>query len=80
MRRWRVAGPVTLVVAAMALAGCGAGNDAGGDSGSGRLTVVTTVAPITSIAANIGGDKVSITGKDFMPELLKRIAIENIPM
>jgi len=30
------------------------------------LAVVTTVAPITSIAANIGGDKVSITG--LVPE------------
>jgi ABC-type Zn uptake system ZnuABC Zn-binding protein ZnuA len=33
---------------------------------SGRLRVVTTVAPLTSIAANIGGDRVQITG--IVPE------------
>ena len=62
---WRVAGPVTLFLVALGLAGCG-GSGAGGDSGSDGLAVVTTVAPITSIAANIGGDKVSITG--LVPE------------
>lgn len=61
----RAAGPVLPLVAALALAGCGA-SDASGDTGSDGLTVVTTVAPITSIAANIGGDKVSITG--LVPE------------
>ena len=47
----------------MALAGCAASE---ADSGDGKLAVVTTVAPITSIAANVGGDKVSITG--LVPE------------
>ncbi|MEO5608624.1 MAG: metal ABC transporter substrate-binding protein [Ornithinibacter sp.] len=67
----RVAGLVTIVLAAGAGAAC-AGSDAegagggGGDAGGERLAVVTTVAPITSIAANIGGDKVSITG--LVPE------------
>lgn len=65
MRIRRAAGPVPLALAALALAGC-AGSDAGGDSGGHGLAVVTTVAPITSIAANIGGDKVSITG--LVPE------------
>lgn len=50
----------------MVLAGCGGSNDTGGDTGDSQLAVVTTVAPITSIAANIGGDKVSITG--LVPE------------
>ncbi|MFL6181734.1 MAG: metal ABC transporter substrate-binding protein [Actinomycetes bacterium] len=36
------------------------------DSNSGQLKVATTVAPITSIAANIGGDKVDIEG--IVPE------------
>ncbi len=51
---------------AMASAGCGG---AGGDAtaaGDARLDVGTTVAPITSIAANIGGDRVKITG--IVPE------------
>ncbi len=56
-----------LVCAAAALTtGCG---DAAGDAsraGDGRLAVGTTVAPITSIAANIGGDRVKITG--IVPE------------
>jgi ABC-type Zn uptake system ZnuABC Zn-binding protein ZnuA len=48
---------------AAALAGCGS---AGVASDDGRLQVGTTVAPITSIAANIGGDRVKITG--IVPE------------
>jgi ABC-type Zn uptake system ZnuABC Zn-binding protein ZnuA len=60
--RWLLAGVVT--AAAAAFAGCGA--DAGGTSDDGRLQVGTTVAPITSIAANIGGDRVHITG--LVPE------------
>ena len=41
-------------------------SDSQNEAASGLLTVVTTVAPITSIAANIGGDRVSITG--LVPE------------
>ena len=55
-----------LVAAAALLAGCG---DEAGDAASaadGRLAVGTTVAPITSIASNIGGDRVKITG--IVPE------------
>lgn len=48
-----------------AVAGCGDdGSDAA--SGGGTLSVATTVATITSIAANIGGDRVRITG--IVPE------------
>jgi ABC-type Zn uptake system ZnuABC Zn-binding protein ZnuA len=43
--------------------GCGDDASSGGD---GRLSVATTVAPITSIAAQIGGDRVRITG--IVPE------------
>ena len=51
------------------LAGCSA--DAAGDAAddttrSGALEVVTTVAPITSIVSNIGGDRISVTG--IVPE------------
>jgi len=47
--------------------GCGDDSSDSGSSGSAKqLAVGTTVAPITSIAANIGGDKVKITG--IVPE------------
>ena len=53
-------------LSALALAGCtavltacGASSNATGDD---RLTVVSTVAPITSIAANVIGDKARIVG------------------
>jgi ABC-type Zn uptake system ZnuABC Zn-binding protein ZnuA len=51
-----------------AVGGCGDQASSGGDrSPAGtRLNVGTTVAPITSIAANIGGDRVKITG--IVPE------------
>jgi ABC-type Zn uptake system ZnuABC Zn-binding protein ZnuA len=58
--RWLLAGVAT--VAAVVSGGCG--DDAA--SSDGRLQVATTVAPITSIAANIGGDRVRITG--IVPE------------
>src|SRR4051794_6154905 len=48
---------------AAAIGGCGSADTASSD---GRLQVATTVAPITSIAANIGGDRVKITG--IVPE------------
>jgi ABC-type Zn uptake system ZnuABC Zn-binding protein ZnuA len=54
---------------AMVAAGCGA-DDAGsgglGPGSEGRLQVVTTVSPITSIAANVIGDNADITG--IVPE------------
>jgi ABC-type Zn uptake system ZnuABC Zn-binding protein ZnuA len=44
-------------------AGCGGGDQAEpGDPSAGKLNVVTTVAPITSIVANIAGDRALITG------------------
>jgi ABC-type Zn uptake system ZnuABC Zn-binding protein ZnuA len=61
LERWLLA--VAATAAAAALAACG--SDAGG-ADDGRLQVATTVAPITSIAANIGGDRVKITG--IVPE------------
>jgi ABC-type Zn uptake system ZnuABC Zn-binding protein ZnuA len=61
LERWLLG--VAATAAAAALAACG--SDAGGAT-DGRLQVATTVAPITSIAANIGGDRVNITG--IVPE------------
>ena len=55
-----------ICAAGMLVGGCGEDADSGAaDSGS-QLQVGTTVAPITSIAANIGGDRVKITG--IVPE------------
>ncbi|BAN02406.1 metal ABC transporter substrate-binding protein [Ilumatobacter coccineus] len=52
---------VTLLMAA-----CGSSESASDADESDRLTVVTTVAPITSIAANIIGDRADIVG--LVPE------------
>jgi ABC-type Zn uptake system ZnuABC Zn-binding protein ZnuA len=50
----------TGVAAALALSACSTSSEA--ESPDGRLSVVTTVAPITSIVANIAGDRARITG------------------
>jgi ABC-type Zn uptake system ZnuABC Zn-binding protein ZnuA len=54
--------PAVALVTALALSGCGS------DSGSadGELKIATTVAPITSIAANIAGDRAHVEG--IVPE------------
>ena len=65
-RRARAALAAALAAAALApaLAAC-AGESSASASGD-ELLVATTVAPITSIAASIGGDRVAITG--IVPE------------
>jgi ABC-type Zn uptake system ZnuABC Zn-binding protein ZnuA len=62
MRRTIVAG-VLLLVPAGAACSEGAAGEAAGD---GRLTIATTVAPITSIVANIVGDRADVVG--IVPE------------
>lgn len=60
-------GILCLIVAlGLMSAGCGTSGDVSGGVGGSRLSVGTTVAPITSIAANVGGDRVKITG--IVPE------------
>jgi manganese/iron transport system substrate-binding protein len=54
-----------LLAALTALGAAACGSDARGSS-DGRLTVVTTVSPITSIVHNVGGDLVDLTG--LVPE------------
>ena len=54
------------LLACSATIAVGCGDDGNSGSSSGKLNVGTTVAPITSIAANIGGDRVKITG--IVPE------------
>ena len=65
LRRTSAAGLV-LIVALLAV-GCGADGDGGGSaSADGRLQIDTTVAPITSIVANIVGDRADVKG--IVPE------------
>jgi len=70
-----------LVAIALGSTGCGADDGpaagSGSESGSSKLEVGTTVAPITSIAANIGGDRVRITG--IVPEGTNSHAFEPKP-
>ena len=63
MRDAATAATVAVLAASLAAA-CGGSSARGGEDG--RLVVATTVAPITSIAANIGGDRVRIAG--IVPE------------
>jgi ABC-type Zn uptake system ZnuABC Zn-binding protein ZnuA len=63
-RRLTVVAAVAAAVAVVGgVTGCGESSASADD---GKLQVATTVAPITSIVANIGGDRVKITG--IVPE------------
>jgi len=67
--RDRVSRPLTLCLLfalAPLVSSCGAGSDVSSAGDGGKLRIGTTVAPITSIVSNIGGDRVSITG--IVPE------------
>ena len=55
-----------ICAAGVLIAGCGDDADSGTADTGAQLEVGTTVAPITSIASNIGGDRVKITG--IVPE------------
>lgn len=59
-RRFRAALALALALA-LAAGGCGAATTAGEDA-DGRLRVVTTVSPITSLAESVGGGLVQIEG------------------
>ncbi len=52
------------VVVVLALLGAGCGSGSGADEGT--ISVVTTVAPITNIVQNVGGERVTVTG--IVPE------------
>jgi ABC-type Zn uptake system ZnuABC Zn-binding protein ZnuA len=56
---------VVALAAVLAAAAC-AGNGGDDEGASGRLRVVTTVSPITSIVENIGGDRIDLEG--IIPE------------
>ena len=58
----RAGAAVMFAVLGMAFAACGGSGGGASESDDGRLRVVTTVSPITNIAANIGGGLVRIDG------------------
>ncbi len=58
--------PLLCLVLSLGLAACGGGDAEDAAAGGSGLRVGTTVAPITSIVSNIGGDRVRITG--IVPE------------
>ena len=59
---------VSAALLTVSLSACGssATDDAAASADDGRLRVVTTVAPLTSIVANVAGDAAAITG--IVPE------------
>jgi len=64
-QRVRLRGSAVAILGGLVVIQAGCGANAAGSGGSGseaRLQVVTTVSPITSIAANVIGDKADITG------------------
>lgn len=69
---WRRAAPVGLLSAILLVAGCAGGSQdaaesrADNESPSSGIVVATTVSPITSIVAAVGGDNVTIEG--IVPE------------
>lgn len=64
--RFRAASSIALAVAlAFAASGCGATGEDGEDA-DGRLRVVTTVSPITSLAESVGGGLIRLKG--IVPE------------
>jgi len=61
-----LARPAFAAVALAALLVLSACTNGGGGSGDGRLRVITTVSPITSLAENIGGTRIKLQG--LIPE------------
>jgi ABC-type Zn uptake system ZnuABC Zn-binding protein ZnuA len=55
-----------LALPALLLTACGGGTQASPAAAGGKLVVASTVAPITSIVANIGGDRIVLSG--IVPE------------
>ncbi len=64
--RQRLGMGLAVVICLIGVAACGSDDGGSSASGDGRLKVATTVAPITSIVANIVGDKADVEG--IVPE------------
>jgi manganese/iron transport system substrate-binding protein len=73
---WLLLGSIVVILAA----GFACGGEGGGDGQGmteGKLKVVTTVSPITSIAENIGGDRIDLEG--IVPEGVNSHTFEPAP-
>lgn len=57
---------LALLTATLVLAGCASNDTRAEEDGDGRSRLATTVAPITSIVANVAGDRARVTG--IVPE------------
>ena len=68
---------VCLVLAAVFFAACGRQEEKQAANAEKKMNVVTTVAPITSIVENVGGDKIKLTG--IIPEGIDSHTFEPIP-
>ncbi len=74
MRRFSLAAIVALLI----LVGCGDATSPAAPAGSPtKLTILTTVSPITNIVYNIGGEKVTVTG--IVPEGVNSHTFEPAP-
>src|SRR5512142_444916 len=74
--RFLVATIAVAIAAAVSFTGCGS-REQGAAPKETRLKVVTTVAPITSIVENIGGEKIRLTG--IIPEGINSHTFEPVP-
>src|SRR5918995_5684623 len=66
-----------LVIAACVFTACSRQEDKQAITAEKKLNVVSTVAPITSIVENIGGDKIALTG--IIPEGMNSHTFEPVP-
>ena len=66
-----------VVVLGIMVAGCGGATTPVESTADGRLTVVTTVSPITSIVHNVGGELIDLTG--IVPEGVNSHTFEPAP-
>lgn len=73
-RRWML---FLTCCALLAIAGCREKPSSGARRDPAKLTIVTTVAPITSIVENVTGDKANVTG--IIPEGTNSHTFEPIP-
>ena len=65
LRTVALAGPILLLLTALAGA-CGGGDSDGNKDAASTIRVVTTISPIRNIIENVGGDRVTVTG--IVPE------------
>ena len=70
-------GLAILLAGALAIAAACSGGSARDEDAAGRLRVVTTVSPLTSIAEGIGGDRIVLTG--IVPEGVNSHTFEPSP-